>query len=85
MNEDIARVSDAIAQHVTAFLTARLHQEFHVSELHSYCAEHTKGYIAPGSPDRILRSLRQKGKVNYEVVSRSQSLYRAIPLEGQLF
>jgi hypothetical protein len=33
------------------------------------------GTVAPGSADRILRDLRQKGLIEYEVVNRAQSLY----------
>ena len=32
--------------------------------------------IAPDSPSRILRSLRQDGHIGYTVINRRQSLYR---------
>ena len=86
--ENIERVTDAIANHVTAFLNARLNQEFHVEDLRRYVYENVKGYVAPASPDRILRDLRQRKQVNYEVVSRSKSLYRALqpePVQKSLF
>jgi hypothetical protein len=35
---------------------------------------------APGSTDRILRKLRQAGKVDYVVVNRATSYYLAKPL-----
>lgn len=78
--ENIERVTDAIARHVTAFLNA--HQEFHVEDLRKYVYENVRGYVAPASPDRILRDLRQRKQVNYEVVSRRKSLYRVLPLES---
>ena len=37
--------------------------------------------VAPDSPGRILRQLRQQRLLNYEVVSRRQSLYRVLPVE----
>ena len=80
--ENIERVTDAIARHVTTFLNARLNQEFHVEDLRKYVYANVNGYVAPASPDRILRDLRQRKHVNYEVVSRSKSLYRVLPLES---
>ena len=79
--ENLTRVTDAIAQHVTAFVTT--HKEFSGESLRRYVFERVQGYIAPASPDRILRSLRQKGVIDYEVLSRSKSLYRSIPVETQ--
>lgn len=83
-SENITRVSQVIGQHVTAFLDAHLNQEFHVDDLRQYVSAQVGGYIAPASPDRILRDLRQKKKVNYEVVSRSKSLYKSLPVAGQM-
>ena len=78
--ENITRVNQAISRYVTAFLNAHLNQEFHVDELRQYVSAHVDGYVAPASPDRILRDLRQKNQVNYTVVSRSKSLYKALPV-----
>lgn len=86
MNEqraNIERVSDAIAALVTKFLREHLNQEFHVETLREYVYQHVNGYVAPASPDRILRALRQRGTVNYTVVSRSKSLYRSLPVAPQ--
>lgn len=82
--ENIQRVNQAIGQHVTAFLDSHLNQEFHVDEMRQYVSANVDGYVAPASPDRILRMLRQKGAVNYTVISRSRSLYRALPVKGQM-
>jgi hypothetical protein len=81
--ENINRVTDQIAGHVMKFLSAHLNKEFHVESLRRYVSDHVGGYIAPGSPDRILRALRQKGAVDYVVVNRRQSLYKAVPVKGQ--
>ncbi len=52
--------------------------EFHADELRAHISRHTDGHSAPASADRILRDLRRKGKVQYAVVSRRQSLYRLL-------
>ena len=39
--------------------------------------------ISPGSVSRIMRDMRQKGIINYELVSRHKSLYRALPLDSK--
>lgn len=82
MNEEhLERVSSAIARHVIAFVNS--HGEWHVESLRQYVFDNVNGYVAPASPDRILRALRQKGVIDYSVISRSQSLYRSIPKESQ--
>jgi len=82
--EQIERVGDAIASHVSAFVTANMEREFHVEDLRRYVYDHVAGYVSPDSPGRILRDLRQQGRVNYVVVSRAKSLYKALPMVGQL-
>ena len=85
MNEqtaNISRVSASIAPHICHFLESHLNQEFHADDLRQYVSERTM--IAPGSADRILRDLRAKGICNYVVVNRAKSLYRALPVRGQL-
>jgi hypothetical protein len=81
---NLARVEASIAGHVLEFCRGLLGKSralsqdatFHMDELTSWVAR--KGCAAPDSAGRILRLLRQKGLVNYEVVSRSKSLYRVI-------
>jgi hypothetical protein len=80
--ENIERVNAAIREHVIRFIGAHIGEEFHIEELQRYVHDRVQGYVAPASPDRILRDLRQKGVLDYEVVSRSQSLYKALPLVG---
>jgi hypothetical protein len=82
--ENIQRVTDVIAIHVMTFLSAHLNKEFRVTDLHTFVADKLGGYVAPGSPDRIMRHLRQKRLVDYVVVNRRQSLYRAVPVKGQM-
>ena len=38
----------------------------------------SEGEIAPASPDRVMRSLRPLGALDYQVLSRSESLYPII-------
>ena len=79
--EHLDRVSDRIAGAITAFLASR--DTFTADELRRAVRERC-GEVAPGSPDRVLRDLRQRGVVAYEVVSRKASLYRVIRLGEQL-
>jgi hypothetical protein len=55
-------------------------QLFHAEDLRRYVLA-VEPEIAPGSPDRILRALRQEGKLDYVVIDRRNSLYqfRALP------
>lgn len=78
MNADITRVNNAIAKHIETFVCT--HKEWHVEELRRFVFDKVNGYVAPASPDRMLRDLRQKGRVNYVVVSRAKSLYRSLPM-----
>lgn len=79
-SENIERVGNQIARFVKQFMDQRKGREFHADEMRRYVAANVDGYVAPGSPDRILRDLRQRRVVNYELVSRSQSLYRVVPV-----
>lgn len=74
--QQLTRVREAIAKHVITFIDTRIGKEFFNAELHNYVSE--KMPIAPGSADRILRDLKSKGVVRYELISRRRSLYRAL-------
>ena len=74
----LQRVSGRIAQHVASFVNARIGQTFFISELTEYVRQ--QAGCAPASPDRILRDLRQRKLVAYEIVSRSRSEYRGLAL-----
>ncbi len=67
-------VSSRIAKHVLQFATTYCGLTFHSSQLHKYVADRVD--ISPGSADRIMRDLKQKGLLNYTVVNRAKSLYK---------
>lgn len=50
-----------------------------MQDLTEFVSSRVNGFVAPDSPGRILRLLRQSGRINYVVISRSKSLYRIIP------
>lgn len=64
------RVSDALAPKIVSWALARVGREFVSSELH----EAVGG--APASADRVLRDLRKRGVLGYELVNRARALYR---------
>lgn len=72
--QNVERVSARIARHVVEFCRERIGQQFHADDLRAYVTSKSEG--APSSPDRILRDLRQRGVVTYDVISRKGSLYR---------
>lgn len=74
--EQIERVSERIAAVVMEFFK-RPDRRFYADELRSFIAAKI-GLVAPGSPDRIMRDLRQKGRIDYRVVNRSESLYEIL-------
>lgn len=76
-DEHLGRVSVRIANAIVAFCVEQLGRQFHADDLRQYVRA-AVGEIAPGSADRVLRDLRQHGALNYEVVSRSKSLYRVL-------
>lgn len=67
-----ARIADAIMEFCEARAAAA---EWHADDLRRHVAQRT-GIVAPASADRVLRDLRQKGAIAYEVVNRAGSLYR---------
>jgi len=74
---NLDRVSYRINLAVMAFCRSIGVKEFYADELRRY-VRRMVGEVAPGSPDRILRNLRQTGQIDYVVVSRSESLYRML-------
>ena len=72
--DEVERVGGEIGAAVLSFARARLAAggEFRMEELRAHLGP---GH-APDSAGRILRLLRQRGALGYEVVSRSESLYR---------
>ena len=69
------RVYDKIAPMIMEFSRLYAGQQFHVEELRAYVRDVIPD-IAPDSPGRILRQLRQEGRFDYVVINRRQSLYQ---------
>ena len=78
--EERARVFARIAPIILAFKAERPDGAFHAEELRDYVIERVPE-IAPDSPGRILRLLRQGRLLNYVVINRRQSLYQFRPIE----
>ena len=78
--QNLTRVSEIIGPLVLAFylLTLESGAPWRMADLTAYVAE--RADTAPDSAGRILRSLRQTGKLDYEVLSRSESLYQSLPV-----
>jgi hypothetical protein len=70
-----ARVYQTIAPIIQEFFGQRGATEFHVEELRQYVLDRA-ATIAPDSPGRILRAMRQNGILDYLVIDRRRSLYR---------
>jgi hypothetical protein len=69
------RVTDRIGELVVEFFnTVAIGGTFHAEDLRLYVDQRCKS--APGSADRVMRSLRKQGSINYTVVNRKSSLYR---------
>ena len=78
--QELERVSRRIGGSILAFcddLVASGRAAFHVQELESYVRDQVPE-MAPGSPCRILRDLRQRGVIDYKVESRRGSRYRLL-------
>lgn len=76
------RVETNIGKTIKAFFTGRLSgpmRQFRGDELRQFVNDNTNKTVAPASADRVMRSLRRQGVINYRLVSRSQSLYEALP------
>ena len=80
-DEHLDRVRDRIGDAILDF-SRKVEGQWHMDELRRYVIRNV-GVVAPASPDRILRALRQEGLVNYVVVSRRGSLYQWVPLPPQ--
>ena len=78
-NENLRRVSARIGKAILAFYENDPNAAFHADDLRDSVREKC-GKVAPASSDRVLRDLRKKGEINYEVTNRRQSLYQFLPL-----
>lgn len=77
--EELDRVRSRIGFAVLCF--CREHRSFHADDLRRWVIE-TAGIAAPASADRVLRDLRQRGKLNYIVTSRRASQYVVLFVAG---
>ena len=74
--EQIGRVRSRLAGAVVRFLRHRIANQvprFTAAELRDWSTD--EAHSAPGSPDRILRDLRRRGVIDYQVLDRARSLY----------
>jgi Fe2+ or Zn2+ uptake regulation protein len=72
---ELNRVRAIVGPIILAF--RETHTIFHAENLRTYVLERAP-QIAPASPDRILRALRQEGVLDYVVLNRRQSLYQFV-------
>jgi hypothetical protein len=77
--KNLQRVSQRIGVAILAFYEADPDAAFHADDLRDSVREQC-GKVAPASSDRVLRDLRKKRKINYEVTNRRQSLYQFLPI-----
>ena len=85
--QQITRVAATTKDAILDFIKQRLadtenNGAFTADQLRFYVNNNTPG-VSPSSSDRILRMLRQENKINYIVLNRGRSLYRAVPVVPQ--
>ena len=76
----LERVSSRISRLVLAFfsqLEVEGRTDFYGTDLLAFVRR--DDLVAPDSPGRTMRDLRSAGRLNYEVLSRKNSLYRRLP------
>ncbi len=83
--EQLNRVTATTTDAILAFIAARLADEetkgaFTADQLRNYVNNTVTGGVSPSTADRVLRNLRQQGKLDYLVLNRGKSLYRAVPI-----
>ena len=82
--ELLESISSRISVSIIRFCIERLrkgYRQFHAEELRTWVIQET-GIAAPGSADRVLRDLRQRGIIAYHVLSRRESLYVLVAVKG---
>ena len=78
---NLKRVSANIASLVLVFFAARKPgDEFHINDLIRFVWR-SLPYVVGDSPRRVAHELKKQGLVNYELESRSKSLYRVLARE----
>lgn len=73
----LCRVAAGIEFEVFEWVRARVGQSFHLRDLVEDITKAHDGYVAPDSPARMLRMLRQKGFIELSV-QRSTSHYTVV-------
>ena len=84
-NEQLTRVYAKTSDAVLAFVAKRLSDPeakgaFTADQLRFFVNNTVVAGVSPSSSDRVLRMLRQQNKLNYLVLNRGKSLYRALPV-----
>ena len=69
------RVYDRIAPAIIDFARNNPGLTFHAEDLRDWVTSYTNS-VAPSSADRVLRLLKEEGKVYYTVINRRESLYQ---------
>jgi hypothetical protein len=83
--QQLNRVASTTSEAILTFIKERLTDTEHngaftADQLRFYVNNNVQGGVSPSSADRVLRMLRQQNKLNYVVLNRGKSLYRAIPV-----
>lgn len=73
---NLSRNSERLAASILRFCTPG--KAFHMDALREW-VEKECGKVAPDSPGRVMRDLRQKGLLDVVLLSRRESLYRVKP------
>ncbi len=84
-SQQLNRVAATAGEAILDFIKSRLadttlNGAFTADQLRNYVNNNVQGGVSPSSADRVLRNLRQQGKLDYLVLNRGKSLYRAVPL-----
>jgi hypothetical protein len=76
---NLKRVTDRIGRSIIEFARDQLATGNHCFHMDSLRVHVSKGHaIAPDSPGRVLRTLRQRKLIGYEIISRRDSLYQIL-------
>jgi len=75
------RTTNAIGPAIMEFYEKNPNVKFYACELLAIVLDKC-GPRSPETPNRVLRSLRQRGFLNYEVLDYQKSLFQFLPLES---
>lgn len=82
LNRVAATTKDAILEFYNQRVSS-CDDTFTADQLRFYVQNNVVGGVSPSSADRVLRLLRQQNKINYIVLNRGKSLYRAVPMKDK--